>query len=107
MDQIEKPADAKEASREIKVLQRFVEVYCREHHGTEWTGLCFDCADLLAYALECLDRCPLDPKPRCKACPVHCYTPEYRRKIREVMRFSGTYFLKRGRLDWLIRYFLT
>jgi len=104
MDRREKPP---ESSREIKVLQRFVEVYCREHHGTEWTGLCFDCADLLAYALERLDHCPLDPKPRCKACPVHCYKPEYRRKIREVMRFSGTYFVKRGRIDWLIRYFLT
>ena len=33
-------------------------------------------------------------------------TPEYRAKIKEVMRFSGIYFVKRGRLDWLVRYFM-
>ncbi len=97
----------KETSREASVLERFVEVYCRQHHGTGRGELCNDCVALLAYAFERLDRCPLDPKPRCKACPVHCYEPRHRQKIREVMRFSGTYFVKRGRLDWLVRYFLT
>jgi len=45
------------------------------------------------------------PKPKCKDCPVHCYKIEYRRRIKEVMRFSGIYFVKRGRVDWLIKYF--
>jgi hypothetical protein len=47
----------------------------------------------------------MDPKPKCKDCPVHCYKSEYRRRIKEVMRFSGIYFVKRGRVDWLIKYF--
>ena len=56
-------------------------------------------------ALDRLDRCPQDPKPKCKDCAVHCYKPEYRRRIRAVMKFSGLYFVKRGRVDWLWKYF--
>jgi len=26
--------------------------------------------------------------------------------MREIMRFSGLYFVRRGRLDWLVKYFL-
>jgi hypothetical protein len=68
--------------------------------------MCLECADLLRYALRKLTRCPYEPKPMCKACPTHCFRTDYRRKIREVMRFSGIYFVKRGRIDWLLRYFL-
>ncbi len=89
----------------LRILTRFVEVYCQAHHGRRRDELCPECADLLAYASDRLTRCPLDPKPKCKACPVHCYRPECRERIREVMRFSGMHFVKHGRLDWLIRYF--
>jgi len=94
-----------DGDRDNQVLNVFVGVFCRAHHGGE-NGLCPDCADLLAYAQERRRLCPLEPKPKCKDCPVHCYEPEYRRRIREIMRFSGMHFVKRGRLDWLIRYFL-
>jgi hypothetical protein len=92
--------------REEKVLYRFISVFCRAHHGTDGKVLCEQCRDLLAYALNRLHRCPYDPKPKCKACPTHCYNPEYRARIKKVMRFSGMYFIKRGRLDWLVRYFM-
>ena len=94
--------------RQQESLTKFVEVYWRRHrHAAEaGSGLCTDCADLLAYASARLARCPLDPKPRCKDCRVHCYKPEYRQRMREVMRFSGLYFVKRGRVDWLVKYFL-
>ena len=46
-------------------------------------------------------RCPLDPKPACKHCPVHCYHPTYRQNIREVMRYSGRRLVLSGRLDML------
>jgi hypothetical protein len=36
---------------------------------------------------------------------VHCYRPDYRQKVREIMRFSGKYLLLRGRLDLLWHYF--
>ena len=92
--------------RERTILRRFIEVYCRREHRTA-TGLCPDCSDLLAYAEERLQRCPHDPKPKCKRCPTHCYKPKQRARIREIMRYSGTHFIKRGRFDWLVRYFLT
>jgi len=29
-----------------------------------------------------------------------------RQRIKEVMKYSGKYYVKRGRLDWLVKYFL-
>ncbi len=93
------------AAKDQKILDGFVDVYCRQHHGQEDDRLCDECADLLAYATKRRENCPHDPKPKCKDCSTHCYKPEYRDRIKAVMRFSGMYFVKRGRLDWLARYF--
>jgi hypothetical protein len=39
---------------------------------------------------QCLLRCPFHPdKPPCSKCPVHCYNPALRERIREVMRYAG------------------
>jgi hypothetical protein len=95
-----RPADA-------QILRRFIGVYCDKHHAKPRGELCPECADLWSYASGRLARCPLDPKPKCKNCPIHCYRPESRRQIKDVMRFSGLYYVKRGRLDWLVRYFLS
>ncbi|MBI5399426.1 nitrous oxide-stimulated promoter family protein [Candidatus Saganbacteria bacterium] len=89
---------------EAKTLTRFIEIYCREKHHV--LALCPACADLLSYAGKRLKACPYDPKPKCKNCLTHCYLPAYRDKIRAVMKFSGMYMIKRGRLDWLFHYFL-
>jgi len=91
--------------KQLRILRKFIEVYCREKHDTAAGRLCGDCAGLLDYAAGRLAKCPMDPKPKCKDCPVHCYEQSYRDRIKEVMKFSGMYFVKRGRLDWLIRYF--
>jgi hypothetical protein len=65
-----------------------VEMYCRRHHGGE--GLCRECAELAEYADRRLDLCPYGAdKPACTNCPIHCYKPEPREKMRDVMRFSG------------------
>lgn len=93
-------------ARDAKVLKAFIGVYCHKKHGTAVGGLCPDCSTVLEYALRRNEKCPLDPKPKCKDCQTHCYKPEMRQKIREIMKFSGIYFIKRGRLDWLIHYFL-
>ena len=87
------------------LLEKFIGVYCRKKHGTDGT-LCADCAALKDYAFEKLDKCPFDPKPKCKECTVHCYAEPYRSKMKEVMKFSGIYFVKRGRLDWLFKYLM-
>ncbi|NLH48678.1 MAG: nitrous oxide-stimulated promoter family protein [Myxococcales bacterium] len=96
---------AKTVEKDQRILRRFVGIYCRAKHGGAKNELCRDCADLLAYALRRLEACPLDPKPSCKKCPVHCYRAAERKKMREVMRFSGMQLIKHGRLDWLARYF--
>lgn len=91
--------------KQAKILERFIGIYCREHCGRR-DALCPSCHSLLDYARQRLEKCPLDPKPACKDCPVHCYAPAQRQKIRAVMRFAGLHLAKRGRIDWLIRYFL-
>jgi len=65
-----------------------IRIWCRNRHGQ--TDLCDGCQELLAYANNRIDRCVFGPdKPACNDCTVHCYAPEKREQIREVMRFSG------------------
>lgn len=109
--------------KDLKVLITFVSFYCKARHGIKRAEqnppalpaelhtvlkrnihLCGECADLVAYAVEKRRRCPLDPKPSCKKCPVHCYSKEYRARIREVMAFSGRRLIMRGRIDLLWHY---
>jgi hypothetical protein len=102
--------------KDLKVIISFVRVYCRAKHddqagvaiedldGKE-TRLCRDCSALVAYALEKRRKCPLDPKPSCKHCHIHCYSKDYRAKIKEIMAFSGRRMIMRGRLDYLWHYF--
>ena len=49
-----------------------------------------ECSELAEYARGRSDRCPfMETKTFCSNCRVHCYRPDMREKIREVMRFSG------------------
>jgi len=107
--------------RDLKVLARFVEIYCRDRHaeadrravslkrydlGRIHGGaptLCDDCTRLLTHAFCKRAHCPLDPKPSCKHCTQHCYHPRYRAAIRDVMRYSGRRLVLSGRLDYLIK----
>ena len=75
--------------REKKVVSLMIKLYCnKKHHANK--GLCEDCAILDAYAKLRSDKCPfMETKTFCSNCKVHCYKPEMREKIREVMRFSG------------------
>ncbi len=93
--------------RDIEVLERFVQVYCRAHHAPSGDdGLCDECRELVGYGKRRLERCPHDPKPKCKHCTTHCYAPKYRERVKQIMRYSGMHFVKRGRVDWLIKYFM-
>ena len=61
---------------------------CQVGHGGQ--GLCGECRELLEYSLARLDHCKFgNAKTKCHKCPVHCYRPDMREKIRTVMRFSG------------------
>ena len=66
--------------------------------------LCPECQKLLRYGLTMRLKCPHDPKPMCKKCTTQCYKGEYKSRIREIMKFSGVYLLRHGRLDMLYHY---
>lgn len=74
---------------EKETVSLMIDLYCRKKHrsGKE---LCPECAKLKTYALERCDKCPfMETKTFCSNCKVHCYKPEMREKIRQVMAFSG------------------
>ncbi|MDO4354921.1 MAG: nitrous oxide-stimulated promoter family protein [Clostridia bacterium] len=75
--------------REKEVVSEMIALYCRKRHHTRG-ALCASCAELEAYARARSDRCPfMETKTFCSNCRVHCYRPEMRERIRQVMRFSG------------------
>lgn len=113
----------KREKSDIRVLLKFVEIFCRENHDgakklffykfldlkeiePKGISLCSECTKLIAYGLTMRLKCPHDPKPMCKKCQTQCYRGEYKSKIREVMKFSGMYLIKRGRLDLLYHYLI-
>jgi hypothetical protein len=114
---------SKKESADIRTLMKFVAVFCRKHHRGEKAPfsfrhldireiekkeilICSDCTRLLTYGLTMRLKCPHDPKPMCKKCETQCYREEYKARIREVMKFSGMYMVKHGRLDMLYHYFV-
>jgi hypothetical protein len=81
--------------RERRTIDTMVRLYCRDHHGTRG-GSCDECDDLREYALARLERCRYqDAKPTCANCPIHCYRPDMRERVRVVMRYSGPRMLLR------------
>lgn len=118
---LQKEFSEKEKS-DIRTLMKFVEIFCRENHNGERRpftfrlrdlkeiekreiSLCPDCTKLLTYGLTMRLKCPHDPKPMCKKCETQCYKGDYKEKIREIMKFSGKYLIKHGRVDLLYHYF--
>jgi hypothetical protein len=82
-------------ARERATVRAMIRMSCSTRHGTGG-GLCDSCRELQAYADARLERCPFqDGKPTCANCLVHCYKPEMRERIREVMRFAGPRMLSR------------
>ena len=80
---------SKRLERERITLVKMIEMFCRVNHNMK-INLCDECNALQAYALERLLMCPFDEnKPVCSNCTVHCYKPEMRQRVKDVMRFSG------------------
>jgi hypothetical protein len=105
--------------KDLKILALFTSVYCAAQHLAKRGPIatlpdqlsslrrydcCDECAVFLHYAIARRLQCPLDPKPSCKHCPVHCYRPGHREMVREIMRFSGRELIRRGRFDLLWHY---
>ena len=89
MKETPKNLDKKRADEKLLVSE-MIALYCRKQHKTPKGQLCPACQELQDYALARIDKCPfMENKTFCSNCRVHCYKPEMREKIREVMRFSG------------------
>lgn len=75
--------------REKRMVSQMIALYCRKKHHTRG-DLCPQCAALDAYAKMRADKCPfMETKTFCSNCRIHCYKPDMRARIREVMRFCG------------------
>ena len=89
------PSRSRRMGREARTIEAMVEIYCRARHGAGAVP-CGECRELVAYARQRLGRCPFqEGKPTCARCPVHCYRPAMRDRIREVMRFAGPRMVRR------------
>ena len=108
----------KHQKKDIKLIGKFVEVYCKGLHGAVARSsfplpagigerrICTECATLLEYAISKRMRCPLEAeKPTCKRCRIHCYAEAQRQKVREIMAWSGRRLMLRGRLEYVWHYF--
>ena len=68
-----------------------IALYCRKHHVDYKKGqLCPVCQELSDYARTRSEHCPfMEQKTFCSNCKVHCYKPQMREAIRQVMRYAG------------------
>lgn len=88
-------------------LVGFVSMYCDKYHSDRERAsfafrqgktpvnidsgppLCKECTALLRHAIVMRVLCPLDPKPKCRKCPQHCYRPNYKDEMETVMKYAG------------------
>lgn len=90
---------------EKRTVRHMIELWCRKNHGS--LELCGECRELLDYSLGRLDRGKFgNAKTKCHKCPVHCYRPDMRERIRAVMRFSGPRMILHHPLE-AIRYLVS
>jgi hypothetical protein len=82
-------------ARERQTVEAMLRLYCLDQHDSG-NQLCSQCTPLLDYALQRLEKCPFQAgKTTCSKCPIHCYQPERRRQIKDVMRYAGPRMLCR------------
>jgi hypothetical protein len=112
-------SDLAKMQKDSRMVARMVEIFCRGRHADRGrvpyvpsgkiaplvegvdVALCEECGKLLSYSLSMRTICPYDPKPTCRKCPTHCYRAGHRERIREVMRYSGWWLVRHGRIDLL------
>ena len=108
----------KHQKNDIRLIGKFVEVYCAGKHGAVErtpfslpeglgeTKICSECAAFMEYAVSKRINCPLEAgKPSCKHCRIHCYGKDQREKVREIMAYAGRKLMMQGRLDYVWHYF--
>ena len=92
---VEMEADKIKAKQEeeLRIVHFMIALYCRHHHGGK--ELCPECQQIADYAEKRTLHCPhMATKTYCSACKTHCYEPAMRKRIREIMRYSGPRMLR-------------
>ena len=80
---------SRKREQEKEMVTQMIQLYCRKKHHTR-NAMCAECQTLSDYANMRSDKCPfMETKTFCSNCRVHCYKPDMRNKIKEVMRYSG------------------
>lgn len=75
--------------KDIDIVKTMIQMFCKRKHHCKHS-LCPDCEALLLYVEERRAKCPFgDQKTFCSNCKIHCYKPDMRTKIKEVMAYSG------------------
>lgn len=75
--------------KEKDIVEKMMIIFCREKHGCR-DELCHDCQELLDYAFNRIDKCPImETKTFCSVCKTHCFSNEMRERIKLIMKYSG------------------
>ena len=115
----------KEIARDIVTLAGMTEIYCADHHAaadrtpyeSEATAvgmypqhkiprLCPECAAHLRYGEIRRALCRREPRPACKTCKSHCYTPTESAWQRRAMAYAGSRAMFRGHAIEAIRHLI-
>ena len=115
----------KEIARDIVTLAGMTEIYCADHHAaadrtpyeSEATAvgmypqhkiprLCPECAAHLRYGEIRRALCRREPRPACKTCKSHCYTPTESAWQRRAMAYAAPRAMFRGHAIEAIRHLI-
>ncbi len=78
----------KEIDKEKRIVAQMITLYARYHRHEP--GIEQEMENLRVYCMARLEHCRWgEGKPACQHCQVHCYAPEKRERIRQVMRWAG------------------
>ncbi|MGH0599832.1 nitrous oxide-stimulated promoter family protein [Bacillus mycoides] len=74
--------------REEKTISIMIDMYCKNEH--KQNAICEKCQRLKDYAYFRLSKCPFqEKKPACQNCKIHCYKPDMKGLVKDVMKKSG------------------
>ena len=78
--------------QDAQTLYAMGSIFCKGNHAQaprNENGVCEHCQEVIAYSLYRTSVCPHEHKGNCKDCSIHCYRPEMRAGIREIMRYGA------------------
>ena len=75
--------------KEISAMTEMIGIFCRDLHRTDGAQLCPECEELLEYVKNRIASCPQGSgKYFCSECKTHCFAPNRRQKIKQIVEYS-------------------